>query len=800
MSVTTQETIIQMPLLALRGLVVFPKTVASFDVGRKKSANALKFAMKKDQLIFLLTQKDFFVEEPEESDLYKIGCVARVKQVLKVSDDLTKVLVEGLYRATLKDFRALTNFYSSIVTPIEEKAVENREIYKETLIRRVKNEFFKYASSVNNITPDVPITVENCDDLGFLCDFIAFNISAPFDDKQYVLEQISPVKRAKILIELLNKERQINEIDKKISQKTRINIDENQKEYYLREQLKVISSELYGDETADEIDSYHTKINSLNAENSVKEKLHSHVNKLAKMPQGSHEGTVERGYLDTCIELPWNAYTKVLTDIKKAQKILDRDIYGLTKVKERILELLSVYSLSPDIKGQIICLVGPPGVGKTSIGKTIAECMGRKFARVALGGVHDESEIRGHRKTYIGAMPGKIITAIKGAGSGNPLILLDEVDKLGKDYKGDPASALLEVLDPEQNNTFVDHYIELPYDLSKVVFIATANSLDGIPAPLLDRMEVIEISSYTREEKWNIAKKHLVAKQIVRHGLNKNQIKFNDSAIYSLIDFYTREAGVRKLERSIASLCRKSAKLIAEGSAQKVNLRDSDVVKMLGKHKYKPEVILPNDEVGIINGLAWTSVGGEIMQLEVSVMDGTGKVELTGSLGEVMKESAKTAISFVRANAEKYGIDSGFYKNKDIHIHATEAAVPKDGPSAGVTMVTGIISALKNAPVKRDVAMTGEVTLRGRVLAIGGLKEKSMAAYRGGVKTVFIPKENIADLDEVDVVVKENVKFIPVSNVNEIVKFALVDNTLNENKEINIFNENLNTASNNAVS
>ncbi len=800
MSVTTQETIIQMPLLALRGLVVFPKTVASFDVGRKKSATALKFAMKKDQLIFLVTQKDYFIEEPEESDLYKIGCVARVKQVLKVSDDLTKVLVEGLYRATLKDFRALSNFYSSIVTPIEEKEVENREIYKETLIRRVKNEFFKYASSVNNITPDVPITVENCDDLGFLCDFIAFNISAPFDDKQYVLEQVSPVKRAKILIELLNKERQINEIDKKISQKTRINIDENQKEYYLREQLKVISSELYGDETADEIDSYHTKINSLNAENSVKEKLHSHVNKLAKMPQGSHEGTVERGYLDTCIELPWNAYTKVLTDIKKAQKILDRDIYGLTKVKERILELLSVYSLSPDIKGQIICLVGPPGVGKTSIGKTIAECMGRKFARVALGGVHDESEIRGHRKTYIGAMPGKIITAIKGAGSGNPLILLDEVDKLGKDYKGDPASALLEVLDPEQNNTFVDHYIEMPYDLSKVVFIATANSLEGIPAPLLDRMEVIEISSYTREEKWNIAKKHLVAKQIARHGLNKNQIKFNDSAIYSLIDFYTREAGVRKLERSIASLCRKSAKLIAEGSAQKVTLRDSDVVKMLGKHKYKPEVILPKDEVGIINGLAWTSVGGEIMQLEVSVMDGTGKIELTGSLGEVMKESAKTAISFVRANAEKYGIDSLFYKDKDIHIHATEAAVPKDGPSAGVTMVTGIISALKNVPVKRDIAMTGEVTLRGRVLAIGGLKEKSMAAYRGGVKTVFIPKDNIADLDEVDLVVKENVKFIPVSNVSEIIEFALVNNTVSENKDINLFNETLTTASNSAVS
>lgn len=800
MSVNTQENAIQLPLLALRGLVVFPKTVASFDVGRKKSATALKFAMKKDQLIFLVTQKDFFVEEPEESDLYKIGCVARVKQVLRVSDDLTKVLVEGLYRAKLSDFRALTNFYSAIVTPLEETIVTNREIYKETLLRRVKNEFFKFASNVSNITPDVPLTVENCDDIGYLCDFIAFNISAPFDDKQYILEQLSPIKRAKILAELLSKERQINEIDKKISKKTHIAIDENQKEYYLREQLKVISSELYGDDAADEIDAYHLKINSLNADSTVKEKLIKHVNKLAKMPQGSHEGTVERGYLDTCIELPWNACTKTLTDIKKAQKILDRDIYGLSKVKERILELLSVYSLSPDIKGQIICLVGPPGVGKTSIGKTIAECMGRKFARVALGGVHDESEIRGHRKTYIGAMPGKIITAIKQAGSGNPLILLDEVDKLGKDYKGDPASALLEVLDPEQNNTFVDHFIEIPYDLSKAVFIATANTLDGIPAPLLDRMEVIEISSYTREEKWNIAKKHLVSKQVVRHGLDKNQIKFTDSAIYSLIDFYTREAGVRKLERSIASLCRKTAKLIAEGEVTKLTLRDIEVEKMLGKRKYKPEVILPSDEVGIINGLAWTSVGGEIMQLEVSVMEGTGKIELTGSLGDVMKESAKTAISFVRANAEKYGIDSDFYKNKDIHVHATEAAVPKDGPSAGVTMVTGIISALKNVPVKRDVAMTGEVTLRGRVLAIGGLKEKSMAAYRGGVKTVFIPKENVADLDEVDSVVKDNVKFIPVSNVTEILDYALVDSENNEGNKISIYNEVLSSSPRNTVS
>ena len=787
MPTTTEITAVQMPLLALRGLVVFPNTIASFDVGRKKSANALKHAMEKNQIIYLVAQKDAYIDEPQADDLYKIGCVAKVKQVLKVSDNLTKVLVQGLYRATHEDFYELPNFYTAKVTPCEEKPVTNREIYKETLIRHVKSQFEKYISLVPNTSPDLEMTVANAEDLGFLCDYIAFNMNAPYDDKQYILEQLSPVKRAKILSELLEKEHEINQIDRRIVEKTRFAIDEGQKEYYLREQLKIISNELYGDDSADEIDSYHRKIESLCADNSVKEKLHSHVNKLAKMPQGSHEGTVERGYLDTCIELPWNAYTKTSTDVLKAEKILERDIYGLNKVKERILELLSVYALSPDIKGQIICLVGPPGVGKTSIGKTIAECMGRRFARVALGGVHDESEIRGHRKTYIGAMPGKIINALKQSGSGNPVILLDEVDKLGNDYKGDPASALLEVLDPEQNNTFVDHFIEIPYDLSKAVFIATANTLDTIPAPLLDRMEVIEVSSYTREEKFQIAKRHLVSKQLNRHGLKKTQAKFTDEALYALIDFYTREAGVRKLEREIASLCRKTAKQIASGEKKRVTLTEKEVTSLLGRHKYTPELILEEPCVGIINGLAWTSVGGEIMQLEVSVMDGTGKVELTGSLGDVMKESAMTAVSFVRANAEKLGVDSMFYKNKDIHIHATEAAVPKDGPSAGVTMVTALVSALCDKKIKRDIAMTGEVTLRGRVLKIGGLREKSMAAYRGGVKTVFIPKENLADLEDVDEVVKQNVRFIPVANVTEILDCAFVKEEVKPQQENTVF-------------
>ncbi len=784
MSISVNENTSKMLVLPLRGLVAFPKTTLSFDVGRKKSINALKLSMEKNQLIYLVTQKNYFVDEPENNDLYEIGCVVRVKQVLRVSNELTKVLVQGLYRARHTAFTSLNDCYVASVEKLEDKPILNREVYIETLLRKIQAEFVKYVQSGPSVTPDMPLVVEDSKDLGFVCDTIASGINTPFDDKQYILEQSSVIKRAKVLIELLKKETEINEIDKKINAKTRAAIDENQKEYYLREQIKAINSELYGFDESDEIEEYHTKIDSLSADASVKEKLHSHVFKLSKIPQGSHEGTVERGYLDTCIELPWNAYTAVNTDIKRAAKILDRDIYGMQKVKDRILELLSVYTLNPDIKGQIICLIGPPGVGKTSIAKTIAECMGRKYARISLGGVHDEAEIRGHRKTYIGAMPGKIINAVKQSGSGNPLILLDEVDKLGNDYKGDPSSALLEVLDPEQNNTFVDHFIEIPYDLSRSVFIATANTADTIPAPLLDRMEIIDISSYTREEKLQIAKRHLVMKQIERHGLNKNQIKLTDAAIYSLIDFYTREAGVRKLERAIASICRKSARIISEEKKSKITVKEADVQKMLGKHKYKPEVILENDEVGIINGLAWTAVGGEIMQLEVSVMDGTGKIELTGSLGDVMKESAKTAISFVRANAVKYNIDPDFYKNKDIHIHATEAAVPKDGPSAGVTMVTALVSALTNRKIRRDVAMTGEVTLRGRVTAIGGLREKAMAAYRGGVNTVYIPKENLADLDEVDQKVLEKVKFIPVSYVTQIVDCVLLPALENINDKV----------------
>ena len=770
-----------LPVLALRGLVAFPNMMLTLDAGRKKSVKALNSAMETDQLIYLIAQKDITVQEPKISDLYSIGCVCRVRQVLKMPDGGAKVLVEGLYRATHRTFADNGRYYISLVEKCDDKPIKNRAVYKESLIRRIRTEFERYVQVNRNIANDVVMTVATSEDIGFLCDFIAFNIPAPMDDKQYILEQLSPVTRAKILLEMLCKERQITEIDNRIGEKTRRQLDDNQRDYYLKEQIKAISEELYGEDSADETENYLAQIEKLDAPESVKEKLHSETMKLAKMPQGSHDGAVLRTWLDTCLELPWNKRTDAKVDINKAQRILDRDFYGMTKVKERIIEMLSVYALSPDITGQILCLAGPPGVGKTSIGKTVAECMGRKFARISLGGMHDEAEIRGHRKTYVGAMCGRIMNAIKQAGSSNPLILLDEVDKLAGDYKGDPSSALLEVLDPEQNSTFCDNYLEIPYDLSKVVFITTANQLDTVPAPLLDRMEVITLDGYTREEKFNIAKRHLVSKELSRHALNGKNCRFLDGTLYSLIDFYTREAGVRKLERTIASLCGKAAKKIASGECQRVTFKETDLETLIGKKKYKPEVIPDRDEVGIINGLAWTSVGGEIMQLEVLAVKGKGEIKLTGSLGDVMKESATAAVTYVRANASKYGIDEDFYKNTDIHIHATEAAVPKDGPSAGVTITTALVSALTNREVKRDIAMTGEVTIRGRVLAIGGLKEKATAAYAGGVKTVFIPKDNVPDIGEIDDVVKNNIKFIPVSYVDEIISSALLSDE--ENKE-----------------
>lgn len=762
-----------MPALALRGLVCFPGVMLHFDVGRKKSIKALNAAMERGQRIFLVAQKNVYDEDPNGEEIYDIGCVARICQILRLSDDSVKVLVEGLYRATTVELDSSGEFLMSQVKKCEIPLVKNRKVYLETLARKIRTEFEHYASKGIKLAPDIATTVASNDDVGFLADFISFNIPVPVDDKQFVLEQLNPVTRAKVALELLSKEGQIIDIDRKIGERVKSQIDDNQREYYLREQIKAINFELYGDTAEDEIDEYSSKIEKLAAADYVKEKLNGELQKLQKMPTGSHEGTVVRSYLDTCLSLPWGVYTENKLSIDKSVKILDKDFYGMDKVKERIIEQLSVYMLNPDIKGQIICLVGPPGVGKTSIAKSIAQCMGRNYARISLGGIHDEAEIRGHRKTYIGAMPGKIIGAIKEAKSSNPLILLDEIDKLASDYKGDPSAALLEVLDKEQNSTFVDHFIDMPFDLSRAVFITTANNQSTIPAPLLDRMEVIELASYTREEKFNIAKQHLVKKEVKNHGLSGKMIKIEDDALYDVIDFYTREAGVRKLERTIATLCRKTAKLIASGEKKSVRISSDTLKDMLGKHKFKPEEILDKNQVGIINGLAWTSVGGEIMQLEVSVMSGSGKIELTGSLGDVMKESAKAAVSYVRANADKYFINPDFYKNFDIHIHATENAVPKDGPSAGVTMVTALISALTGIPVKRDVAMTGEVTIRGRVLAIGGLKEKTMAAYRAGVKKVFIPKANEADLEELDKTVSSNIEFVVAQDVETVVRGAL---------------------------
>ncbi len=768
------EPIFNIPTMALRGIVVYPKTVVHFDVVRKKSIEALNIAMAANRRIFLVTQRDIAVEEPQESDLYTIGCVVKIRQIARVQGDVVRVLVEGCYRAELK---RVTNtepaFYSDIVR-LEDEPIKGREIYNEALLRSVKSAFDDYAHTVPKIAPDVIMEVVASDDIGHLADFITHNLPVDYDDKQYILEQLDPKKRLKLVITLLKREKEIMAIDAKINEKVRGNIDQNQREYYLREQLKVINEELYGNEgPEEECEKYYRQIDELKASDEVKKRLREEVDRYNKMPSGSHEATVVLNYIDTCLSLPWGIYTEGKIDLIKSQKILDREHYGLKKVKERIIELLAVHTLVPEVKGQIICLVGPPGVGKTSIVKSVAECMGRKYARVALGGVGDEAEIRGHRKTYIGAMPGRIINAVKQAGSSNAVILLDEIDKLGSSYKGDPSSAMLEILDSEQNGTFFDHYIDMPFDLSRTLFITTANDAGEIPGPLLDRMELIELGSYTREEKFQIAKRHLVKKQIKAIGLSSTEVKFTDEALYKLIDAYTREAGVRRLDRSIAKVCRKAAAKIVSGEG-KVKVTVATLHEMLGTEKYKPDVLGKKDEVGLVNGLAWTSVGGELLQMEVAVVPGTGKIELTGSLGDVMKESAHTAITCVRSRAEMFGIDKEFYKNTDIHIHAPEAAVPKDGPSAGVTMVTAIVSALTGIPIRRDVAMTGEVTLRGRVMPIGGLKEKSMAAYRNGIKKVLIPIENLPNLDEVDDIVKENVDFCAVETIDELLPEALV--------------------------
>lgn len=766
-----------LPVVALRGLVIFPKMVLHFDIGRKKSAAALNAAMEGDREIFLVAQKDLQVDDPKQADLYACGVVASVRQVLRLpGTENIRVVVEGSYRASLIELTQEKPYLCGIVR--ERRTARSRaadDLYQTALMRHIKDLFGDYAEVAPKVAPDMVLSILANDDAGDLADFIAGNIMLDYTEKQRILNELNPIKRLELLSILLTRETELLSVEEEIQQRVQEQIDKNQREYFLREQMKVISAELGdADNPQDEAESYREKILAAAMPQETEDKLLETCGRLFRMSPGSQEATVLRNYLDTVLALPWNQTTKDRLDLEAARRQLDRDHYGLSKVKERMIEMLAVRKLSPDIKGQIICLVGPPGVGKTSVARSVAKAMGRKYARISLGGVHDEAEIRGHRKTYIGAMPGRIMDALKQAGSSNPLLLLDEIDKVGADYRGDPAAALLEALDGEQNFAFRDHYIEVPFDLSKVLFITTANDASTIPGPLLDRMELIELASYTHEEKFHIAKNHLIPRQAKRHGLSGRTLRIRDDAIHTLIDGYTREAGVRKLERAIASLCRRAAVQIADEAQKRVTVTSGELEGLLGPQKFKPEAIRSRDEVGVATGLAWTSVGGETMPVEVAVMDGTGKLELTGSLGDVMKESAHAAVSFIRSHANALQIDQNFYKEKDIHIHVPEGAVPKDGPSAGVTLATALVSALTDVPVRRDLAMTGEITLRGRVLPIGGLKEKSMAAYRTGVKTVVIPADNVPDLAEIDPVVRAGVEFVPASELSTVFRTALL--------------------------
>lgn len=764
-----------MPAIALRGLVLFPKMVLHFDIGREKSILALNKAMESGRKIFLTAQKDVSVDNPKADELYKVGVVAEIKQVVRVSGNGLRVMAEGVYRAKMTAVHDDEPFFvvDARRMPTRKIPADSEEL-TSALMRTVKSLFQEYCDLSPKMPKEIVLGVLVASDPEMLSEYIAGNVPFTIEEKQSILEQSQPLKRLEMLAEIFENENEILRLEAGIYEKVKERADQNQKEYYLREQMKVISEEL-GEEDSPEAEAqeYFDKISALELSDEVRDKLLKETNRLYKMPSSSQEAAVIRGYLDTCLELPWNLKKPVKSDVAQAKKILDHDHYGMKKVKERIIEAIAVRALAPDIKGQILCLVGPPGVGKTSVAKSIARATGRDYVRISLGGVRDESDIRGHRKTYIGSMPGRIIDAVRRAGSRNPLMLLDEVDKLGGDYKGDPSSALLEVLDSEQNHAFRDHFIELPFDLSDVMFIATANDADAIPAPLYDRMEVIELSSYTREEKLHIAREHLIPKQRERHGLNGRQVRISDDAVYSLIDSYTREAGVRKLERSFASLFRKCAAKIVAGEAKQVSVTAANLPDIMGPHRFKPDDLGGENAVGVVNGLAWTAVGGEMLQVEVAVLEGSGKLELTGKLGDVMKESAQAAVSFLRAHYDRYGLSKTFYKDKDIHIHVPEGAVPKDGPSAGITICTALLSALSGVEVKHDVAMTGEITLRGRVLPIGGLREKTMAAYRNRIKTVIIPAANLPDLEEVESVVKENITFIPVKSVEEVFPIAL---------------------------
>ena len=762
-----------LPVLALRGLVIYPDQTMHFDVGRMKSVLALEAAMKKDQILMLVPQKDIVDDDPDLKDLHPIGTVVRVKQILKSQGDTIRVLVNGLNRAKITTLTQFAPYMAGEVECVEDLPWQEN-VRNMALRREATSLFATYSDYLENSIQPANLRVMATEDCGVIADTIAQNSAFEYKDKVRILCQLNPIRRLESVIRLLHQEVQLLQIESEIQERTRAYIDQEQRDYYLREQIKAIRAELGEGEDQNEFADYELRIRNLKLDPTSEKKVLKDLERLKKQPFGSAEASVLRNYLDTVLELPWNTYTKERVNVEHARKILNKDHFGLSKVKERILETIAVRQMAPDMPPQILCLVGPPGVGKTSVAYSVARSLNRKMARIALGGVHDEADIRGHRKTYVGAMPGRILSAMIQAESMNPVLLLDEVDKMGSDYRGDPSAALLEVLDSEQNKTYRDHFLEIPFDLSDVLFITTANTLDTIPRPLLDRMEIIELGSYTDEEKLEIAKNHLIPKALAKFGLKKSQVRITNDAIREMMVCYTRESGVRSLERLISQVFRKVDMMLLENPEQKsFTVHAKDLEKYLGVRKYLPDRIPANDQVGIVTGLAWTAVGGQTLEVEVNVMDGTGKLELTGNLGDVMKESVHAALSYIRANAQKLGIPTDFYKSKDIHVHFPEGAIPKDGPSAGVTVCTAIVSALTDTTVRSDVAMTGEISLRGRVLAIGGLKEKTMAALRHGIRTVIIPKDNERDLEEIDQTVRKSLNFVTAQTVDTVLDVAL---------------------------
>lgn len=775
MSNVIDNEIRALPVLALRGLNIFPGMLLNFDVERAMSISALNSAMNADRAIFLVTQKDISVDLPDADDLYKVGVVCQIRQMVRQpGSKMCKVMVEGLQRGQIVNMTGDNPHFVGEIALLPDKAERAESAKKDALMRTCIGMFDEYVQLSGNMPPEMLLNIVVSRDPAYVADYIAHNLRIDYRDKQSFLEQLHPLKRLEMLVKTLAHEIEVMTIEQEINDATNEQMNRNQRDYFLREQMKVIQQELGEDDSFDDIGEYRRKIRELKLDAEIEEKLLKEVSHLAKQPFGSTEATVIRGYLDTCLELPWNTKTKETDDIELARKMLDEDHFGLEKVKQRVIEYLAVRKLAPKANGSLLCLVGPPGTGKTSIAMSIARATNRNLVRISLGGVHDEAEIRGHRKTYVGSMPGRIIGGIKQAKSSNPLMVLDEVDKLGSDYRGDPSAALLEALDPEQNKTFRDNFLEVPYDLSDVFFITTANTTDTIPRALLDRMEIIELSSYTDEEKLAIAKNYLLPKQRKKHGLKAAQLKISDDAIREIISLYTRESGVRGLERQIGTICRKAAVAIANGERKSLSLRAGMLKPYLGAEKFKSEKRRNKDEVGLVRGLAWTSVGGEVLDVEVAVVDGSGKLELTGNLGKVMRESCQAAVTYIRSRAKVLGIDEQFYKNKDIHIHFPEGAIPKDGPSAGITVCTAIVSALTGRAVRHDIAMTGEISLRGRVLPIGGLKEKTMAALRNGVNTVIVPVDNEPDLDEIDPTVKSALNFVLADNVDKVIDIALL--------------------------